>query len=71
MPRGAKVLLKEADGRAVAVNTDGKGVTPSGPAPVNLGDMAGLKRGMDDCVVAVSASMILFCPVVHLVLMFV
>ena len=61
MTRGAKGLLKDADGRAAVTNVDGKSTAPRGPAPVNLGDMAGLKRGMDDCVVAVSASTALEC----------
>lgn len=63
MARGARGISKDPDGKAAASSAADTSAAPSGPAPVNLGDMAGLKRGMDDCVVAVSASrqLMMYC----------
>ena len=48
-------MMQGADARQAATKAD-EVTTSSGPPPINLGDQAGLKRGLDDCAVAVSCN---------------
>ena len=57
MARGPKGRIQAADVRdgLRPAEQPAQSKADGGPTPVNLGDMAGLKRGLDDCAVAVSA----------------
>jgi hypothetical protein len=47
---------KKAEAKADTVQLDDAGEGSTGPSSVNLGDMAGLKRGLDDNAIIVSDS---------------
>ncbi|KAK9914749.1 hypothetical protein WJX75_000076 [Coccomyxa subellipsoidea] len=52
MARGlGKVIVKDSDAKQNPGSSHVKKEDPS-PSPVNLGDQAGLKRGLDDCAVS-------------------
>ena len=56
MARGlGKLVGKESDANQDRGSSQIKKEDPS-PSPVNLGDQAGLKRGLDDCAVSVRFS---------------
>ena len=58
MARGlGKVIVKDSDAKQNPGSSHVKKEDPS-PSPVNLGDQAGLKRGLDDCAVSVRSSCI-------------
>jgi hypothetical protein len=56
MARGlGKMIVKDSDAKQNPGSSHVKKEDPS-PSPVNLGDQAGLKRGLDDCAVSVRSS---------------